>query len=324
MLAQAHARSESQAAIAVLGSASGSPTRRGCAVVERHGLLFATTTMAKGRRGPSAAGARAPAGRCSENSDAADLIVGWLRHDRGQYEAWIGDAARRDRHRAGRRRAIGQARTRRAAISMSHSRWSRRCPPAPMRGRPMRSPRTGALAAALRPATIPSRRTRRSTRCGARRATACSLDVGAHTQIGIGCGARMRRRAFDHQRLVVDGFRPAGRDRGKFARPDAGYHPDRRRLLPDDAARSRWPSASGAADRRARRQAGSRQSRSADPPPVPLYGTELQPRTIATRRRHWRGGGGSAPALEAAVTQRRARATVIEVVDSEHYVDKAD
>ena len=158
-------------------------------------------------------------------------------------------------------------------------RWrdSRRCPARRMPGRTRRWPSTGeTFQAALRPASAALHaRMRRSTRCGARcRANGMlSFDVGAHThQIAQPMDRARAQDLPHHQRLVVHGLRPAGRDRGqaRAARPAGGLHA-RRRLLPDDLRRGRGREAARhhAADRRARRPLARADQGEADPPPVP-------------------------------------------------------
>ena len=118
-----------------------------------------------------------------------------------------------------------------------------------------------------------------------------------------------RARAEDlphHQRLVVDGLRPARRDRrqARAAGPARGLHA-RRRLLPDDLRRGRGGQAHGhhAARGRARRQMAGADQGEADPPPVSALRNRAAGRGLhraaaalfrraggrrAQRRRRWR------------------------------------
>ncbi len=110
-------------------------------------------------------------------------------------------------------------------------------------GRRQCSPSIGAaFQAALRPASpsFTAHAAIDAVRRALPRDGVLSFDVGAHTHRSPASGLRTRPRVSHHQRLVVDGLRLAGSDRGqaRAARP-AGRVPPRRRLFPDDLRRGR-------------------------------------------------------------------------------------
>ena len=111
-----------------------------------------------------------------------------------------------------------------------------------------------------------------------------SFDVGAHThQIGEPMDRARAQDLPHHQRLVVDGVRPAGRDRrqARAPRPAGGLHAGRR-LLPDDLRRGRGGEAARphAADRGARRPLARADQGEADPAPVPALRHRVAARRV--------------------------------------------
>ena len=215
-------------------------------VVEHHNLPFATTTMAKGmidEDHPLALG-------CIERScrqlqrrllRSADLIVG-LGYDtvEVEYEAWIGDvplvqidiepadiapSVRLAHQATGDLEVIAGA----ACCAASREQYL------DARGARGASPGVRGRAASRFAVVYRACRNRRGAPRAAARGPALLRCRRAHPPDREPVE---RARAEDlphHQRLVVDGLRPAGRDRGQARAPGPARRlPDRRRLLPDD------------------------------------------------------------------------------------------
>ena len=227
-------------------------------VIERHNLPFATTTMAKGmidEDHPLSIGVIERSCRQIQRKllRSADLIVG-LGYDtvEVEYEAWIADVPllQVDIEKVDVAPSVKVAHevtgdldaslAKLAALPASTNAWTpetlaehRRAFHAALRPadqhlhRACRDRRGAARAAARRPAVVRRRRAHPPDREPVDRARAEDLP--------------------HHQRLVVDGLRPARRDRGeaRAAGPAGGLHA-RRRLLPDDLRRGRGGQAHGA------------------------------------------------------------------------------
>ena len=176
-------------------------------VIERHGLPFATTTMAKGlidEDHPLAARlhrARVPANPAQISALGRPDRGPRLRHHRGRIRSLDRRrAAVADRHRSARCRAVGQARaSRRSAISTRRSHGLPPCRPRPTAGRHRPLPIIAARSSRhCGRARTRSARMQRSTRCAAPcRATASfrSTSVPTPTRSPVN-GRRTRRRAF--------------------------------------------------------------------------------------------------------------------------------
>ena len=251
-------------------------------VIERHNLPFATTTMAKGmidEDHPLSIGVIERSCRQIQRKllRSADLIVG-LGYDtvEVEYEAWIADVPllQVDIDKVDVAPSVKVAHevtgdldtslAKLAALPASTNAWT----PETL------AEHRRAFQAALRPATNTF-------------TAHAAIDAVRRALPREGLAVVRRRRAHPpdrepvdraraedlphHQRLVVDGLRPARRDRGEArAAGPAGRLHARRRLLPDDLRRGRGRQAHGhhAAGRRARRQMARADQGEADPPPV--------------------------------------------------------
>ena len=173
--------------------------------IERHGLPFATTTMAKGLVDEDhrlSLGCIERACRQIQRKilHSADLIIGTrLRHHRGRIRSMDRRrSAAFDRHRSTGRGAVGQSRpSRRRQASTPRSRASLRCRRRPTAGRRRRCPIIAAHSSRrCDPTPIRSARMPRSTRCAARcRTTASFRSTSARIPIRSPVnGRRMRRR----------------------------------------------------------------------------------------------------------------------------------
>jgi acetolactate synthase-1/2/3 large subunit len=344
-LAQAHALiARAKRPIAILGSSAmriADPALlRG--VIERHGLPFATTTMAKGmidEDHPLSLGCIERACRQVQRKflRSADLIVG-LGYDtiEVEYEAWIGDVplvaidiepadvapSVKLMHQACGDLDASLARL--AALPACSNAWTPEALAAHRR----------AFAAALRPATntFSAHAAIDAVRRALPRDGVLAFDVGAHThQIGSQWTAHAPKDFQITNGWSSMGFGLPAAIAAKLARPDlpvvcligdgcfqmtCGEVAVAKRLgltLPIVVLDDRWLALIKV--KQIRRQ-------------FPLYGTELQAEEYREPPAHYFGvpavGVRSAPALEQAVTQALAAdgPTVIEaVVDSEHYVD---
>ena len=244
-------------------------------VVERHGLPFATTTMAKGlidEEHRLSIGCIERACRQIQRKllRSADLIVG-LGYDtiEVEYEAWIDDvpllqidieppdvapSVNLVHHVGG---DLDASLALLAALPPATNRWAAQA----------LADHRRAFQQALRPETNSF-------------SAHAAIDAVRRALPRDGVLDLRRRRAHPpdrepmdracaedlphHQRLVVDGLRPARRDRGQArAARAAGGVPDRRRLFPDDLRRGRGREAARphASHRRARRQMARRSSR---------------------------------------------------------------
>jgi acetolactate synthase-1/2/3 large subunit len=344
-LAKAHALiANARRPIAVLGSSAmrlADPARLRAAI-ERHGLPFATTTMAKGmidEDHPLALGCIERACRQVQRKllRSADLIVG-LGYDtiEVEYEAWIGDvplvaidiepadvapSVRLAHQACG---DLDAALARLAALPTCTNAWTQDALAAHRR----------AFQAALRPATntFSAHAAIDAVRRALPRDGVLCFDVGAHThQIGAQWSAHAPKSFQITNGWSSMGFGLPAAIAAKLARPElpvvcligdgcfqmtCGEVAVAKRLgltLPIVVLDDRWLALIKV--KQIRRQ-------------LPLYGTELQAEDYREPPAHYFGvpalGVRSAPALEAAVTQALAARgpTVIEaVVDSEHYVD---
>jgi len=344
-LAQAHALiAKARRPIAVLGSSAmrvADPARlRG--VIERHGLPFATTTMAKGmvdEDHPLSLGCIERACRQVQRQflRSADLIVG-LGYDtvEVEYEAWIGDVpllsidiepadvapSVKLLHQACGDLDASLARL--AALPACSNAWTPEALAAHRR----------AFQAALRPATntFSAHAAIDAVRRALPRDGVLAFDVGAHThQIGSQWSAFAPKSFHITNGWSSMGFGLPAAIAAKLARPDlpvvcligdgcfqmtCGEVAVAKRLglaLPIVVLDDRWLALIKV--KQIRRQ-------------FPLYGTELQAEEYHDPPAHYFGvpalGVRSAPALEEAVREALAAKgpTVIEaVVDSEHYVD---
>jgi acetolactate synthase-1/2/3 large subunit len=344
-IAQAHALiAKARRPIAVLGAAAmrlADPARLRAAI-ERHGLPFATTTMAKGmidEDHPLALGCIERACRQVQRKflRSADLIVG-LGYDtiEVEYEAWIGDVPLvaidiEPADVAPSVRLVHQAcgdldasLARLAALPTCINAWTQDALAAHRR----------AFQAALRPATntFSAHAAIDAVRRALPRDGVLAFDVGAHThQIGAQWSAHAPKSFQITNGWSSMGFGLPAAIAAKLARPElpvvcligdgcfqmtCGEVAVAKRLgltLPIVVLDDRWLALIKV--KQIRRQ-------------LPLYGTELQAEDYRDPPAHYFGvpalGVRSAPALEAAVTQALAARgpTVIEaVVDSEHYVD---
>jgi acetolactate synthase-1/2/3 large subunit len=344
-IAQAHALiAKARRPIAVLGTSAmrlADPAQlRG--VIERHGLPFATTTMAKGmidEDHPLALGCIERACRQVQRRflRSADLIVG-LGYDtiEVEYEAWIGDVplvavdiepadvapSVKLLHQAC--GDLDSSLARLAALPACTNMWTQDALAAHRR----------AFQAALRPATntFSAHAAIDAVRRALPRDGVLCFDVGAHThQIGAQWSAHAPKTFHITNGWSSMGFGLPAAIAAKLARPDqpvvcligdgcfqmtCGEVAVAKRLnlaLPIVVLDDRWLALIKV--KQIRRQ-------------LPLYGTELQAEEYRDPPAHYFGvpalGVRSAAALEAAVTQALAARgpTVIEaVVDSEHYVD---
>jgi acetolactate synthase I/II/III large subunit len=344
-LAQAHVLiAKARRPIAVLGASAmrlAEPARLR-AVVERHGLPFATTTMAKGmidEDHPLSLGCIERACRQVQRKllRSADLIVG-LGYDtiEVEYEAWIGDvplvsidiepadvapSVKLVHQACG---DLDQSLARLAALPTSSNGWTPEALAAHRR----------AFQAALRPATntFSAHAAIDAVRRALPRGGVLAFDVGAHThQIGAQWSTHAPKSFQITNGWSSMGFGLPAAIAAKLARPElpvvcligdgcfqmtCGEVAVAKRLgltLPIVVLDDRWLALIKV--KQIRRQ-------------FPLYGTELQAEDYREPPAHYFGvparGVRSAAALEAAVTQALvARGpTVIEaVVDSEHYVD---
>jgi acetolactate synthase-1/2/3 large subunit len=344
-LARVHALiAQAQRPIAVLGASAmrlADPARL-TAVVERHGLPFATTTMAKGmidEDHPLALGCIERACRQVQRKflRAADLIVG-LGYDtiEVEYEAWIGDVplvsvdieptdvapSVRLLHQACGDLDASLARL--AALPACSNTWTAEAIDAHRR----------AFQAALRPATnaFSAHAAIDAVRRALPRDGVLCFDVGAHThQIGSQWSAHAPKSFQITNGWSSMGFGLPAAIAAKLARPDlpvvcligdgcfqmtCGEVAVAKRLgltLPVVVLDDRWLALIKV--KQIRRQ-------------LPLYGTELQTEDYRDPPAHYFGvparGVRSTAALEDAVRAALAARgpTVIEaVVDSEHYVD---
>jgi len=344
-LARAHALiASAKRPIAVLGSSAmrlADPARLR-AVIERHGLPFATTTMAKGmidEDHPLALGCIERACRQVQRKflRSADLIVG-LGYDtvEVEYEAWIGDVplvsidiepadvapSVKLLHQACGDLESSLARL--AALPACANAWTQDQLAAHRR----------VFQAALRPATntFSAHAAIDAVRRALPRDGVLCFDVGAHThQIGAQWSAHAPKTFQITNGWSSMGFGLPAAIAAKLARPDlpvvcligdgcfqitCGEVAMAKRLglaLPIVVLDDRWLALIKV--KQIRRQ-------------FPLYGTELQVEDYRDPPAHYFGvpalGVRSAPALEAAVTQALAARgpTAIEaVVDSDHYVD---
>jgi acetolactate synthase-1/2/3 large subunit len=345
VLAQAHALiAEARRPIAVLGASAmrlADPARLR-AVVERHGLPFATTTMAKGmidEDHPLSLGCIERACRQVQRKflRSADLIVG-LGYDtiEVEYEAWIGDVplvsidiepadvapSVKLMHQAC--GDLDSSLARLAALPACTNGWTPDALAAHRR----------AFQAALRPATtaFSAHAAIDAVRRALPRDGVLCFDVGAHThQIGAQWSAHAPKTFQITNGWSSMGFGLPAAIAAKLARPElpvvcligdgcfqmtCGEVAVAKRLglaLPIVVLDDRWLALIKV--KQIRRQ-------------LPLYGTELQAEDYRDPPAHYFGvpahGVRSAAALEQAVTQALAARgpTVIEaVVDSEHYVD---
>ncbi len=344
-LAQAHALiANARRPIAVLGASAmrlADPARL-AAAVERHGLPFCTTTMAKGmidEDHPLALGCIERACRQVQRKllRSADLIVG-LGYDtiEVEYEAWIGDVPLLSIdiepadvapsvelvHEAF--GDLDSSLARLAALPACTNGWTAEALAAHRR----------AFQAALRPATdtFSAHAAIDAVRRALPRDGVLCFDVGAHThQIGAQWSAHAPKSFQITNGWSSMGFGLPAAIAAKLARPDlpvvcligdgcfqmtCGEVAVAKRLgltLPIVVLDDRWLALIKV--KQIRRQ-------------LPLYGTELQAEDYRDPPAHYFGvpalGVRSAAALEQAVTQALAARgpTVIEaVVDSEHYVD---
>src|SRR5689334_3865134 len=344
-LAQAHALiGKARRPIAVLGSSAmrlADPARLR-AVVERHHLPFATTTMAKGmidEEHPLALGCIERACRQVQRKflRSADLIVG-LGYDtiEVEYEAWIGDmplvsidiepadvgpSVKLVHQACG---DLDGSLARLAALPACSNAWTADALAAHRR----------AFQAALRPATntFSAHAAIDAVRRALPRDGVLAFDVGAHThQIGSQWSAYAPKNFHITNGWSSMGFGLPAAIAAKLARPDlpvvcligdgcfqmtCGEVAVAKRLgltLPIVVLDDRWLALIKV--KQIRRQ-------------FPLYGTELQAEDYREPPAHYFGvpalGVRSASALEAAVREALAAKgpSVIEaVVDSEHYVD---
>jgi acetolactate synthase I/II/III large subunit len=330
--------------IAVLGSTAMrvADPRLLCSVIERHGLPFATTTMAKGmidEDHPLALGCIERACRQVQRKflRSADLIVG-LGYDtvEVEYEAWIGDGPllQIDIEPADVapsvklvHQVIGEldaSLAQLAALPAAANLWS-----AETLAEHRRS-----FQAALRPAaaSFTAHAAIDAVRRALPREGVLAFDVGAHThQIASQWTARAPKTFQITNGWSSMGFGLPGAIAAKLARPDlpvvcllgdgcfqmtCGEVATAKRLgitLPVVVLDDRWLALIKV--KQIRRQ-------------FPLYGTELQAEDYRAPPAHYFGvpalAANSVDALEAAVKAALAAngTTVIEaVVDSEHYVD---
>jgi acetolactate synthase-1/2/3 large subunit len=344
-LARAHALiAKARRPIAVIGASAmrlADPARLS-AVIDRHGLPFCTTTMAKGmvdEDHPLSLGCIERACRQVQRKllRAADLIVG-LGYDtiEVEYEAWIGDvpllsidlepadvapSVKLVHQACG---DLDSSLVRLAALPACRNAWTQEALAAHRR----------AFQAALRPATatFSAHAAIDAVRRALPREGVLCFDVGAHThQIGAQWSAHAPKTFQITNGWSSMGFGLPAAIAAKLARPElpvvcligdgcfqmtCGEVAVAKRLgltLPIVVLDDRWLALIKV--KQIRRQ-------------LPLYGTELQAEDYRDPPAHYFGvpalGVRSAGALEQAVTQALAARgpTVIEaVVDSEHYVD---
>ena len=218
-------------------------------VIERHNLPFATTTMAKGmidEDHPLSIGVIERSCRQIQRKllRSADLIVG-LGYDtvEVEYEAWIADVPllQIDIEKADVAPSVKVVHEVTGDLDVSLKKLAALPAATNAWAAAVLADHRRAFHAALRPATntFTAHGAIDAVRRALPREGLLSFDVGAHThQIASQWTRACAKDLSHHQWLVVDGFWPAGSDRGKTraARP-AGGLPHRRRLLPDDLRR---------------------------------------------------------------------------------------
>ena len=253
-------------------------------VIERHDLPFATTTMAKGMIDEDHPLSIGCIERACRQMQRKFLRVGRpdrrarLRHGRGRIRGLDRRrAASADRHREGRRRAVGAAsRTRSPAISMHRSHALAALPASHQHlDARTRSPSTGARSRPRcgRPAsTFTAHAAIDAVRRALPRDGVLSFDVGAHThQIASQWTAHAPKTFQITNGWSSMGFGLPGAIAAKLARPDLPVVC----LLGDGCFQMTCGEVAiaqahgaGAADRRARRQVAGADQGQADPPAV--------------------------------------------------------